>query len=62
MSEFFPFAVLIGVAILEIILSGSWSSPYFRYGIPVYSETVQFYAATTPTAISKMLSESMPRG
>jgi hypothetical protein len=62
MSEFFPFAALIGIAILEIFLSGSWSRVYFRHGIPVYSKDVQCYSITSSTAVADTLAERLTRG
>jgi hypothetical protein len=63
MHELIPFFfALMVIAILDLILSGMWAAPYFRYGIPVYSKTVPFYAITSSTAISDLLSKELPRG
>lgn len=52
---------ILGIVILDMILLGSWTAPYYRHGIPIFSKTVQFYAITS-TAISDLLSGEFPRG
>lgn len=41
---------LIAVAVLEIILSASWSDFYFRVGVPVFRKTFS-YVGLTPTEL-----------
>ena len=34
--------ILITIAIIEIILSGTWNKMYFSYGIPILSKEIEF--------------------
>jgi hypothetical protein len=57
----YDLAVLATIEILETILCWSWAGPYYRYGIPVFSRTVPFYANTSSYAISDLLSKELSR-
>ncbi len=54
------FAAFIGILVLEMILSGLWVAPYFRYGIPIYFKTVPFCAVTSSSELSALLSGESP--
>jgi hypothetical protein len=52
---------IVGVGILEAVLSRRWDASYCRYGIPIFLKTVPFYEVASSTTISYLLSREEPR-
>ena len=57
----YVFAVLILVAGLELLLSGTWNSAYFRFGVPLFRYSVEHRVPVTRLPDASGLMSALPK-